>query len=270
MNLTFNSIYQNYDQIFKQSQIDLSEVRFFDPWGIGFTCLRAVSGKDNYDIVPPKDHNALCYLKRIHFDQFLRGIGFKKSLTALEQVEIPKKRNLNVQEINHCKMRDEFDAHLSHFTLMFTNFGMNIEEAQLATALVGELGNNVFDHNLGNWPTDISGAIIAGQNYPKLNRLEIVVADPGIGFKKSLIVKKPDLQSETQAIELGLQGVSGRIGERRGNGLKLIKDWTLNKFSGILRIQSGDGLVIVDQKEIKRQIVQKMLGTIAEFVIQYK
>ena len=62
-----------------------------------------------------------------------------------------------------------------------------------ATVLVGELGNNVFDHNEGLWPTDIRGAIIIGQNYPQLKKIEVVIADPGVGFKRSLQLRDPNL-----------------------------------------------------------------------------
>lgn len=43
---------------------------------------------------------------------------------------------------------------------MLKNFGLNVDDEARATALVGELGNNVFDHNDGQWPTDVRGAII--------------------------------------------------------------------------------------------------------------
>jgi len=167
---------------------------------------------------------------------------------------------------------DEFNARLeSRIRKIFKNFGMKDADEQKATALVGELGNNVFDHNEGVWSTDVRGAIIIIQNYPEIKKIEALVADPGIGFFGSLRGIEPDPPlTDIDAIKLGLQGISGRVGERRGNGLLLIQDWTINQFNGIIRIHSGSGLVVVDKNGQKESNVNKILGTLAEFVVLYK
>jgi hypothetical protein len=152
---------------------------------------------------------------------------------------------------------------------MFKSFGLNENDAQRATALVGELGNNVFDHNLGNWPTKVSGCIITAQRYPNTKSIEIAVGDPGVGFYGSLKAAFPNVRNDIEAIKLGLAGNTGRIGEIRGNGLKLIQQWTLQNFSGKVMIHSGNGLVIVAKAGMKEYSVNKILGTIAQFMINY-
>mgnify|MGYP001579768511 CR=1 FL=1 len=147
------------------------------------------------------------------------------------------------------------------------DFGFDLDKAQIATAIIGELGNNVFDHNLGSWPLNIGGAIILGQNFPNKKKVKMIVSDPGIGFKNSLKHKKP--KNEIEAIKLGLKGISGWVGVKRGNGLKIIQEWTINRFSGILKIQSGDGLVILEAKEIKSRVEKKITGTIIEITLRY-
>jgi hypothetical protein len=72
-----------------------------------------------------------------------------------------------------------------------------------------------------------------------------------------------------EAIKKGLEGNTGRVGEMRGNGLKLIQEWTVKKFSGQVMIHSGDGLAIVAQNGTQFRRVNKILGTIAQFVIHY-
>ena len=47
------------------------------------------------------------------------------------------------------------------------------------------------------------------------------------------------------------------------------QDWTINKFNGIVRIHSGNGLVIVDKDGIQSRVVNKILGTLASFVVTY-
>lgn len=169
----------------------------------------------------------------------------------------------------HCLYRDEFNARLGRFITMFKTFGLNENDAQRATSLVGELGNNVFDHNLGNWPTNISGCIIAAQHYPSTKTIEIAVGDPGVGFYGSLKAAFPEINNDIDAIKLGLAGNTGRIGEIRGNGLRLIQQWTLQNFSGKVMIHSGNGLVIVNKTGMKEYTVNKILGTIAQFMINY-
>jgi len=97
----------------------------------------------------------------------------------------------------------------------------------------------------------------------------MVVADPGIGFRQSLSTVDPNL-TDVEAIKLGLQGYTGRVGEKRGNGLKLIQDWTINKFDGAVRIHSGNGLVVADKEGIRDKHVNPILGTLAGFMIKYK
>ena len=169
----------------------------------------------------------------------------------------------------HCNFRSDFEARLSSkIRIMFKNFGLGSDDESMATALVGELGNNVFDHNEGSWPTNIRGAIILGQHNQMKKQIEVVVADPGIGFRGSLSIADPNLKSDVDAIMLGLSGVTGRVGEPRGNGLKTIPNWTINKFNGIVRIHSGNGLVVVDKDGQHATTVFPIVGTLASFVVK--
>jgi hypothetical protein len=265
MDLTFDAIYENLDKIVTGATIDLSAVTSLDPWAIGLLCLLAVERRyepQKHLLLPDKTETA-DYLNKVGFLAFLEKISYGK---------FPREpaSDCNVQEITHSLFRDDFNARLPQIKLMFRIFGIGgMDDVNRATVLVGELGNNVFDHNEGSWPTDVRGAIILGQNYPQERVVEIVVADPGIGFRQSLSTVDPNL-TDVKAIKLGLQGFTGRIGEKRGNGLKLIQDWTVNKFDGEVRIHSGGGLVVVDGKDVRGRTVNPILGTLASCVIKYK
>lgn len=271
MNLNFSNVYAHFNDIFREYVIDLHNIQSFSPWGVGLVCLKAVENLDNNNksLVLPINQGALDYLKRIEFEKFVNELSYSQFLSPLDTINIID-INQNIPEIMHCSFRDEFSAKLeSKIRMTFRNFGLKDSQEQKLTALVGELGNNVFDHNAGSWPTNIVGAIIAIQNYPKDKKIEIVVADPGVGFLKSLKLAKPDLNSELEAIKLGLTGVTGRVGEKRGNGLITIQDWTINQFSGIVHIHSGNGLVTIDKNGEKEKEVDRILGTLAGLELVY-
>ena len=105
----------------------------------------------------------------------------------------------------------------------------------LLVAIAGEIGNNSFDHNLGNWP-DLPG-IFFGYD---LNKKEIVLADRGIGILKTLKRVKPGLDNHKDALKTAFtEIISGRSPEARGNGLKFVRKVVAeNPIS--LFFQSGD------------------------------
>jgi len=90
----------------------------------------------------------------------------------------------------------------------------------LITLITGEIGDNSFAHNLGKWP-DTPG-IFFGYN---LDKKEIVLADRGVGILETLRRVKPELNSHTEAVKVAFtEFISGRAPEKRGNGLKLVRE----------------------------------------------
>ena len=88
----------------------------------------------------------------------------------------------------------------------------------LLTSMVGEIGDNSYAHNLGNWP-DILGIFFAYD----LNKRIIVLADRGRGILETLKVVRTELESHTEALKVAFtEIISGRFPERRGNGLKSV------------------------------------------------
>lgn len=89
----------------------------------------------------------------------------------------------------------------------------------LIVAAASEIGNNSFDHNLGNWP-DIPGIFFGYDPTTK----QIVLADRGQGILKTLLRVKPQLENDEQALMTAFtEIISGRAPEERGNGLKFVK-----------------------------------------------
>lgn len=118
----------------------------------------------------------------------------------------------------------------------------------LVTAITGEIGNNSYDHNLGNWP-DIRGIFFAYD----LNKRQIVLADRGRGILKTLKKVKPDLKNDEQALKVAFtEIISGRAPEARGNGLKFVKQVVVNNPFN-LEYYSGNAKLNIKQgtKQLK-------------------
>jgi len=113
----------------------------------------------------------------------------------------------------------------------------------LIVAAAGEIGNNSFDHNIGNWP-DIVG-IFFGYD---LEKRQIVLADRGQGILKTLKRVKPELETQEQALKVAFtEIISGRAPEERGNGLKFVRK--IVPIAGIeLFFQTGSAVVKITKK----------------------
>lgn len=167
------------------------------------------------------------------------------------------------------EFRDEFEGKLIDVIGFLTSHGLDSEDAYRITAIVGELGNNAFDHNLGRWPTDFVGCLAAIRRLPKEKNLEIVVTDLGAGFQASLANIDHPPHSETDAIELAISGVTGRVGEKRGNGLRTILTWMREYYKGRMRLQSGGGIVTIENGTIESADEQKIQGVEVYLTLSY-
>lgn len=121
---------------------------------------------------------------------------------------------------------------------------INDKDVKLINSLIvlvaGEIGNNSFDHNLGNWP-DVRG-IFFGYD---LKRRNIVLADRGIGILTSLQRVRPSLATHGEALKVAFtERISGRAPESRGNGLKLVRK-VMCENSLALDFRTGDARLIL-------------------------
>ncbi len=90
----------------------------------------------------------------------------------------------------------------------------------LIVLIAGEIGDNSFAHNLGRWP-DTTG-IFFGYD---LEKRIVVLADRGLGILETLRRVRPELASHVAAVEVAFtEFISGRAPEKRGNGLKLVRE----------------------------------------------
>ena len=94
-----------------------------------------------------------------------------------------------IPEKYYCATRDVFQARLDVMIKdLVGQDKMSEGDVYMDSAIAGEIGNNSFDHNLGNWP-DTMGIFFGYQVGG--NGLKIVLADRGQGIMKTLEKIRP-------------------------------------------------------------------------------
>jgi len=135
--------------------------------------------------------------------------------------------------------RDVFTARMQSYILGTKKY--------LEAAIIGEIGNNTFDHNFifeDNHPRGVYCNLSYKQRY-------IVLADYGKGVKQSLLSVLPSIGSDVEAIETAFtKMISGRSPEQRGNGLKFVSE-TIQQNKWHLYFQSGSGSCSIDENGIR-------------------
>jgi hypothetical protein len=148
--------------------------------------------------------------------------------------------------------RDIFQARLEKLQSVLSH-KLPMSEVSLLCAISGEIGNNSFDHNLGNW-VDIPGIYFSYDS--KVNK--IILADRGLGILETLKRVLPRLNDARTALRVAFtETISGRQPEARGNGLKFVREiistnpFTLSFQTGdaCLNLKSNDTDLIISQVE---------------------
>ena len=141
-------------------------------------------------------------------------------------------------ETFYCPSIEKFKTRLERMAREMEKNEVLREIGPIATSIAGEIGNNSFDHNIGNWP-DVPGAFFAYD----LGKRVVALADRGRGVLTTLRNAKPDLKDDAEALFVAFTEVmTGRAPEHRGNGLKYVRK-AITRYKLHLRFQSGDAEV---------------------------
>ena len=194
----------------------------------------------------PKGHR---FYNQSDIDQYLQEID----TIALSWAESDNPKEPTLE--SYCQTRDIFQARLEKLQSLLSKFA-SIKVVSLITAVAGEIGNNSFDHNLGNW-SDIPGIFFS---YSMRNR-KVVLADRGQGILTTLKRVRPELVDSIEAIKMAFtETISGRYPETRGNGLKFVRSIIIKEpFS--LTFQTGDAKLYLKKDDIELNI-QKIESSI--------
>ena len=149
---------------------------------------------------------------------------FKKDIFALatEWVLGPAKEP---EAVFYCPTSSDYKGRLSKLQSALEKLGEFRDYYPLIVAVVGEIGNNSFDHNLGNWP-DISGIYFSFD----LNKRQVALADRGQGVLRTLKKVRSEIKNDEEALRVAFtEKLSGRAPESRGNGLKFVLQIVLER-----------------------------------------
>lgn len=159
---------------------------------------------------------------------------FVLDIKAIARIWAESQTDPELSPNHYCYTQDIFRARLNRIALELDN-NSNIKSlAPLIVAVTGEIGNNSFDHNFGNWP-DVPGIFFAQD----INKRIIVLADRGVGIRKTLLRVRPNLKDDIMALNVAFtERLSGRSPEQRGNGLKFVNNIATKNSIGV-SLQSG-------------------------------
>jgi len=205
--------------------------------------LQTLRRWDNKKILKPErqSQSAHRYYTEDVIEDFLSG-NFKY-LSDMAQRWAFNKNILHAPARLYCADRSVFKARLTKLEMfLMQDVGVG-EKYSLVTSVVGEIGNNSFDHNLGNWP-DLPGIFFGYV----LSEKKIILADRGQGILATLRRIRPELANDQAALLTAFtEVISGRAPESRGNGLKYVKNVVENNTMK-LWFQSGNATLKISVK----------------------
>ncbi|MFH1521711.1 MAG: helix-turn-helix domain-containing protein [archaeon] len=211
--------------------------------GISIQTLRRWDDSGKLSPVRRKTAEHRHYL-RSDVENFIRDNG--KDLDLFKLARNWEMDNLGVEPFSdfYCKDVSVFQARLTRLENELGTIKRLNRIFPLLSAIAGEIGNNSFDHNLGNW-LDISGIFFAWDT----SKGKIVLADRGQGVLATLKKVKPELENHQDALRIAFtEIISGRAPEYRGNGLKFVKEVVFeNKIS--LFFQTGDAQLTIKKND---------------------
>lgn len=162
-----------------------------------------------------------------------------------------KASNVDIASDFYCATRDVFEARFGRMVREL--FEKREKDASIVSAVVGEIANNSFDHNVGNWK-DVPG-IFFGYSFSE-NKIEIVLADRGRGIFNTLKRVKSEIKNDQEALMTAFtERISGRAPEKRGNGLKFVRENVQSKkmhltfYSGAAKAELNDQMKIEENLE---------------------
>lgn len=139
-----------------------------------------------------------------------------------------------------CETQPIFAARLPRLKTSLDD-GLPVSLLPLVISTAGEIGNNSFDHNLGQW-RDVPGCWFESQVTGK--NLWVCIADRGQGIFHSLAKVHPQITNDQEALKAAFETIiSGRAPEKRGNGLKFVRKTISDSSGGGLACMSGSGHV---------------------------
>ncbi len=142
---------------------------------------------------------------------------------------------------SYIATRDRFQARLDQIFQSVVESAIVPPDFALLVATIGEIGNNSFDHNIGRW-RDVPGCFL--QTAFCNEGFSAAIVDRGQGIRATLSRVDASLSTDQLAVETAFaKRISGRFPEKRGNGLKFVRNAINAHPTRCLLCVSGSGLL---------------------------
>jgi len=215
-------------------KVVLSRAKFITPLSILPIAVYAIDNElqincteENYDVC-----------------SYLDTIGFPNGVTELPS---KTKRYLPITKIPPVEENNLLGEYEDRILSQVNADGFSFKTS--LKYLTSELVNNVNEH------AKIDHYWIMAQHYPQKNTCEIVMADCGIGYKKSYRGTDFEVDTDREAIENALEGKSSKSARlhspERGKGIPSIANMFVNGYGGKLIIISGNSMIYYRKNEKK-------------------
>lgn len=157
-------------------------------------------------------------------------------------------KNFDEESLNYCRTRDIFQARLdSMINVLLKDKNQKVDHIYILSAIIGEIGNNSFDHNIGSWVKE--SGIFFSYNFNE-DKFEILLTDSGQGIYNTLKKVKPEIKDDREAMKVAFyEKISGRAPESRGNGLKFVKE-NIKNTGSYLEFFSGQAVIKINENDI--------------------
>ena len=209
--------------------------------GVSIQTLRRWDNSDKLSSIRKKETGHR-YYKENDVENYLKNN--LKDLFRLAKNWVFNKKGLEPRSDFYCQDSSVFQARLIKLENELSKLKRLGRTFPLISAIVGEIGNNSFDHNLGNWP-DIPGIFFSYD----LKKGKIILADRGQGILETLKKIKPGLKNHQDALYTAFtEIISGRAPEHRGNGLKFVKDVVISNEISLI-FQTGNAQLKIQKND---------------------
>lgn len=198
------------------------------------------------------------YIDKIGFFTLLANI--KKNQQIIHFISAADPVFLFFDRITAYASKQNFYGEYEAIFSEFIKIGFSKDNAALITSSIGEIIDNAFYHNLGQWNSEFGALVIfTAQHIPDKKNINISICDFGVGFLNTLIGNYPFLKTEADAIAVALKAnTTGRINKAGGNGLVYLQKNIFNGFAGNIMIRSKNVLVAIDKREQTKIISGKL------------
>jgi anti-sigma regulatory factor (Ser/Thr protein kinase) len=226
--------------------LDLSQLGFVDPYGMGILCLIGRHLSTRYwDMTCrlPSDPDVVSYLTRMKVFESLAAYA---TLEGTPQTERPPVHNERLLEVMSIEQKVDIETVLGVIeqrvgAILSEELHYTVREITGFKNVVAELCHNIIDHS-GD-----KGFVVAQRyiNHKLKKKFAIIgVCDLGIGIRESLSSKHDtSAWSHGQAIKMAVQKEFSR-GDTRGLGLYIVGQICQDN-GGSLHIRSGDERVYI-------------------------